>query len=228
MVAPQRRAASDIKATSTGGTAILANSSAVPTRVPNRFRRDWVLAFFAASRQGRPYGGRHAKPAALQRSISLVTLFHDNRTVVQAANLGRKCMLATRGAMAALALFAVASAGPAMAQDKKFELKLYGRAESRSILFDKAGVVALGCNIRDQMIAYVVVVDTAYAAKTGSDGVALIRNAPAGNAALTVWQPYMKTPRNQLAKTIAVPAAGGRQEVSVDLRPAPGAMTMIH
>ena len=111
---------------------------------------------------------------------------------------------------------------------KKFELKLYGRDESRSVVFDKAGVVALGCNIHDQMIAYVVVVDTAYAAKTGADGVALIRNAPAGNAAMTIWQPYMKTARNQVVKTIAVPAAGGRQEVKVDLRPAPGAMNMIH
>lgn len=111
---------------------------------------------------------------------------------------------------------------------KKFELKLYGRDESRSLLFDKAGVVALGCNIHDQMIAYVVVVDTAYAAKTGADGVALIRNAPAGNAAMTIWQPYMKTAKNQLVKTIAVPAVGGRQDVSVDLRPAPGAMNMIH
>lgn len=111
---------------------------------------------------------------------------------------------------------------------KKFELKLYGRDEGRSVLFDKAGVVALGCNIHDQMIAYVVVVDTAYAAKTGADGIALIRNAPAGKAALTIWQPYMKTAKNQLVKTIAVPAGGGRQEVSVDLRPAPGAMNMIH
>lgn len=111
---------------------------------------------------------------------------------------------------------------------KKFELKLYGRDESRSVVFDKPGVVALGCNIHDQMIAYVVVVDTAYAAKTGADGVALIRNAPAGNAAMTVWQPYMKTARNQVVKTIAVPAAGGRQELKVDLRPAPGAMNMIH
>ena len=111
---------------------------------------------------------------------------------------------------------------------KKFELKLYGRDESRSVVFDKPGIVALGCNIHDQMIAYVVVVDTAYAAKTGADGVALIRNAPAGNAAMTVWQPYMKTARNQVVKTISVPAAGGRQELSVDLRPAPGAMNMIH
>ena len=36
---------------------------------------------------------------------------------------------------------------------KKFELKLYGRDESRGVVFDKAGVVALGCNIHDQMIA---------------------------------------------------------------------------
>nr|QQZ50020.1 hypothetical protein JKL49_25860 [Phenylobacterium glaciei] len=88
---------------------------------------------------------------------------------------------------------------------KKFELKLYGRDESRSVLFDKAGVVALGCNIHDQMIAYVVVVDTAYAAKTGADGFALIRNAPAGNAVMTVWQPYVKTAKNQVVKTIAIP-----------------------
>ena len=111
---------------------------------------------------------------------------------------------------------------------KRFELKLYGREEARTVVFDKAGVVALGCNIHDQMIAYVVVVDTAYAAKTGADGVALIRGAPAGNAAMTVWQPYMKAARNQLVRPVAVPAAGGRQEVTVDLRPAPGAMSMTH
>ncbi|WP_421933072.1 methylamine utilization protein [Phenylobacterium sp.] len=111
---------------------------------------------------------------------------------------------------------------------KKFELKLYGRDESRSVVFDKAGVVPLGCNIHDQMIAYVVVVDTAFAGKTGADGVVLIRGAPAGAAAMTVWQPYLKAARNQVVKTISVPAAGGRETVSLDLRPAPGAMDMIH
>ena len=33
-----------------------------------------------------------------------------------------------------------------------FELKLYGRDESRSVRFDKPGVVALGCNIHDTMV----------------------------------------------------------------------------
>ena len=104
---------------------------------------------------------------------------------------------------------------------KKFELKLYGRDEGRSIVFDKPGVVPLGCNIHDQMIAYVVVVDTAFAAKTGPDGLAVIRNAPPGAAAMTVWQPFMKSPKNQVVKSIAVAATGGRETVGIDLRPAP-------
>lgn len=35
------------------------------------------------------------------------------------------------------------------------------------MVFDKPGVVALGCNIHDRMSAYVVVVDTPHFALTG-------------------------------------------------------------
>jgi plastocyanin len=104
---------------------------------------------------------------------------------------------------------------------KKFELKLYGNDETRSVLFDKPGVVPLGCNIHDQMIAYVMVVDTPFAAKTGADGVAVIRGLPAGAAAMTVWQPYMKTVKNQQVRTVNIPPVGGREAVVADLRPAP-------
>lgn len=103
---------------------------------------------------------------------------------------------------------------------KKFELKLYGKEEARSVRFDKAGVVPLGCNIHDQMIAYVYVVDTPYAASTAADGGATIRGLPAGGAQLTVWHPLMKAARNQVVKPVSVAAAGGRTVVSVDLRPA--------
>lgn len=105
---------------------------------------------------------------------------------------------------------------------KKFELKLYGREEARTVTFDKPGVVPLGCNIHDQMIAYVVVVDTPYAAKTGADGVAVIRNAPAGAASMTVWHPYLKAARNQQVKPVTLTAAGGREQVTADLRQPPG------
>lgn len=106
---------------------------------------------------------------------------------------------------------------------KKFELKLYGKEEARSVTFDKAGIVPLGCNIHDQMIAYVVVVDTPYAAKTGADGVAVIRNAPVGAVPMTVWHPYLKAARNQQVRPVTLTAAGGREQVVADLRPAPAA-----
>ncbi|WP_304169903.1 methylamine utilization protein [Phenylobacterium aquaticum] len=111
---------------------------------------------------------------------------------------------------------------------KKFELKLYGRDESRSVHFDKAGIVPLGCNIHDQMIAYLVVVDTPFAAKTGADGVAVIKGLPPGAAPMTVWQPYLKAVRNQMTRTVNVPAAGGREQVTADLRPAPSMAGMNH
>ena len=111
---------------------------------------------------------------------------------------------------------------------KKFELKLYGRDESRSVTFDKPGIVAVGCNIHDQMIAYVVVVDTPFAAKTGADGTVTLRGVPPGPASLVVWQPFMKTVKNQVTKTVAIASGGGSQTISVDLRPAPPAMSMGH
>jgi len=104
---------------------------------------------------------------------------------------------------------------------KKFELKLYGKEEARSVRFDKAGVVPLGCNIHDQMIAYIYVVGTPYAARTGTDGVATLRGLPAGAGQMTVWHPLMKTAGNQMVKPVSVAAAGARASVSVDLRPSP-------
>ncbi|WP_409418985.1 methylamine utilization protein [Marinomonas sp. RS-M-Aa-14] len=69
---------------------------------------------------------------------------------------------------------------------KTFDIKLYlGRAPS-SELFDQSGVVALGCNIHDTMIAWVVVVDTPYFALTDKLGNATV-DLPAGDYQLKVW-----------------------------------------
>jgi plastocyanin len=74
---------------------------------------------------------------------------------------------------------------------KKFELPLYFGDAKQAIVFDKAGVVAVGCNIHDTMIAYIVVLDTPYFAKSGADGVATIESAPPGHYLATVWQPRL-------------------------------------
>ena len=52
----------------------------------------------------------------------------------------------------------------------RFEIKLFGRDESRSYTFTSAGAVALGCNIHDTMSAFIKVVDTPFAAKSNAAG----------------------------------------------------------
>src|SRR3982751_45695 len=61
---------------------------------------------------------------------------------------------------------------------KRFELKLFARDQSRTVHFDKAGVVALGCNIHDAMTAFIVVTDTAWTARTNGQGMAMFADAP--------------------------------------------------
>ena len=102
---------------------------------------------------------------------------------------------------------------------KRFELKLYGKDESRSITFDKPGVVSLGCNIHDTMIAFIYVTDTPYAAKSGADGVAVVQDAPAGASTLLVWHPDLKA-RVAISRALSVAGAAQRTSVALDLRPA--------
>lgn len=105
---------------------------------------------------------------------------------------------------------------------KTFELKLYGRDETRKVKFDKVGVVSVGCNIHDDMTGFIRVVDTPYAAKTNAQGEATIAGLPAGLAGVTLWHPYLKAPRGEMAKTVTVPASGTvRLAQALDLRAAP-------
>lgn len=90
---------------------------------------------------------------------------------------------------------------------KKFELKLYGHEETRTVTFDKPGVVAIGCNIHDQMSGFIVVVDTPYAAKTDASGRATIPGVPDGAATLKVWSPAIRAPGNQTAEPVSVSGA---------------------
>jgi plastocyanin len=75
---------------------------------------------------------------------------------------------------------------------KSFEFKLYTGKSPGEVRFDKPGVVTLGCNIHDWMIAYILVVSTPYFAKSDDNGVARIRDLPAGGYELRVWHPGMR------------------------------------
>ena len=74
---------------------------------------------------------------------------------------------------------------------KRFQLPLYTGKPAFPIQFNTAGVVALGCNIHDQMSAFIIVVDTPYFAKADA-GRASLRDLGAGQYTLHVWYPDMR------------------------------------
>jgi hypothetical protein len=107
---------------------------------------------------------------------------------------------------------------------KKFELKLFARDQSRTVHFDKPGVVALGCNIHDQMSAFIVVTDSAWTARTNGQGLVSFADAPSVAGRLTLWHPYLRVVGGQLQQTLA--ATQRNIAFQVRLRPPPAAMSM--
>jgi plastocyanin len=100
-----------------------------------------------------------------------------------------------RASAAGAAQFAVASSG-AGAAAKGFELRLEGKPDgkpgkSADITMDKVGAqsaVLLGCFIHGSMRGFVYVSDSPWAAKTGTDGIAVFDDVPDGKVQIKVWQ----------------------------------------
>jgi len=71
---------------------------------------------------------------------------------------------------------------------KTFSLKLYAGSPNTPVIFDHPGLVVLGCNIHDSMLAFVAVVDSPYFAKTTDAGTVSL-SLPAGRYRLLAWHP---------------------------------------
>lgn len=74
---------------------------------------------------------------------------------------------------------------------KRFQLPLYSGRAAAPVTFDTPGVVELGCNIHDWMVAYVVILDTPYHAISTPAGKAVVQ-APAGRYLMRVWHPHQR------------------------------------
>src|SRR6476660_9143161 len=107
---------------------------------------------------------------------------------------------------------------------KRFELKLFAKDQTRTIHFDKAGVVALGCNIHDQMSACIIVTDSAWTARTNAQGLAAFADAPNAPGRVTVWHPYLRAPSAVVQQPIG--PAQHSANFSVRLRPPPSMPAM--
>lgn len=98
---------------------------------------------------------------------------------------------------------------------KPFELKLYSGKPAAPVVFDKSGTVIVGCNIHDQMVAYIHIVDTPYFAKTDASGVARLPTIPAGKYVLKTWHP--KQPASAPVQEQSIQIDGNGPNLTVKL-----------
>ena len=74
---------------------------------------------------------------------------------------------------------------------KKFKLPLYRGKPYPPVRFDQPGIITLGCNIHDSMLAYVLVTDAPFHGQTDTQGTWSIE-LPPGTYRVTAWHPRMR------------------------------------
>jgi plastocyanin len=102
----------------------------------------------------------------------------------------------------------------ALSKTKPFDLGRYSRGKSKSVRFDRPGVVQVFCDIHSHMSAYVLVFAHRYFAVTDPAGRYEITRVPPGTYALTVWH------EGDVRETRAtvVPGAGGTIDADFVIR----------
>ncbi len=98
-----------------------------------------------------------------------------------------------------------------------FEIPLYGPGAAQTVLFDKPGIIALGCNIHDWMSAYIVVLATPYFQKTPAAGTATFTTLPPGRYRLDVWHPRLANDTQR--EVIIASSDPAMQSIAVVLKP---------
>jgi len=91
---------------------------------------------------------------------------------------------------------------------KRFQLPLYRGKPYPPVVFDQPGLVTLGCNIHDEMLAYVVVTDAPLYGPTNKKG-SWSAEAPGGAYRISIWHPRIRDEAKYLEGDVTVSDADG-------------------
>ena len=102
----------------------------------------------------------------------------------------------------------------------RFDLGLYRSGGSKQKRFEEPGLVRVYCNIHPQMVGFVMVVDSDFAAVTGPDGSFRFDNVPAGAWTVKIWHeeggetsaPVTVRPKAEAALALKLDATDFRRE----------------
>jgi plastocyanin len=103
---------------------------------------------------------------------------------------------------------------------KRFELPLYKGEDAPPVLFDKPGVVKIGCNIHDWMSAIILVLPNERFAVTREDGTFSLAGLESGNYTITAWHAQAREKTEDVAQRVAVMDHDPQLNFKLSLAPA--------
>jgi plastocyanin len=104
----------------------------------------------------------------------------------------------------------------------RFQLPLYRGKPYPPTVFEQPGVITLGCNIHDNMLAYIVVTDAPFFGRTDAGGNWTAPAVPGGHYRLRVWHPLANEPA-EISQAVQVGTDHDLVEIRLTraLKPAP-------
>lgn len=105
---------------------------------------------------------------------------------------------------------------------KPFSIELYAGQPEAPVVFDRAGVVELGCNIHDHMQAFILVVDTPHVGRSGSDGRVRLEVPDtlldSDSLQIRIWHPRLPDNTEAMERVLVGPWPI-RQQMTLELAP---------
>lgn len=100
-----------------------------------------------------------------------------------------------------------------LSKTKTFDLGRYAAGRSKSVRFDRPGIVRVFCDIHAHMSAFIVVFSHRYFAVTDEQGGYRLDNVPAGTWNVVAWNGST----GEASRRVAVPDTGGDVELNFSL-----------
>jgi plastocyanin len=100
-----------------------------------------------------------------------------------------------------------------LSRARTFDLGRYPTGRTRSVRFDRPGIVRVFCDIHSHMSAFILVFSHRYFAVTDEEGRYRIPDVPPGSYTVTVWNEALPG----ASRRVTVPAAGGEARADFSL-----------
>ena len=91
-----------------------------------------------------------------------------------------------------------------LSKPKRFDLGRYAQGHSKSVRFDRPGIVRVFCDIHSHMSAFILVFSHRYFATTDGEGRYRINNIPSGTYAVVAWHDGA----DRDTRTVTIPDGG--------------------